>query len=78
VGAGAHLLRASVADPLTGLSVSDTGMAAQFFGGTEVTLSAMPRLGLSADVGYQRYESPFVGYTLDGMMMSVSAHWYLK
>ena len=78
VGAGAHVLRASVTDPLTGLAVSDTGMAAQFFGGTEVTLSAAPRLGLSADVGYQWYESPFVGYTLDGMMMTVSAHWYLK
>jgi len=43
-----------------------------------VTLSAAPRLGLSADVGYQWYQSPFVGYTLDGMMMTVSAHWYLK
>ena len=78
VGAGAHVLRASVNDPLTGLSTSDTRMAAQFFGGTEVTLSAAPRLGLSADVGYQWYQSPFVGYTLDGMMMTVSAHWYLK
>jgi hypothetical protein len=28
-------------------------MAAQFFGGTELTLAAVPRLGLSADVGYQ-------------------------
>ena len=42
------------------------------------TLAAVPRLGLSADVGYQWYQSPFVGYTLDGMMMTVSAHWYLK
>ena len=78
VGAGAHVLRASVNDPLTGLSASDTRMAAQFFGGTELTLSAVPRLGLSADVGYQWYQSPFVGYTLDGMMMTLSAHWYLK
>jgi hypothetical protein len=78
VGAGAHVLRASVDDPLTGLSVSDTRMAAQFFGGTEVTLSAAPRLGLSADVGYQWYQSPFVGYTLDGMMVTLSAHWYFK
>ena len=77
-GAGAHVLRASVTDPVTGLSTSDTRMAAQFFGGAEVTLSAVPRLGLSADVGYQWYQSPFVGYTLDGMMMTVSAHWYLK
>ena len=78
VGAGAHLLRASVNDPVTGLSTSDTRMAAQFFGGAELTLSAVPRLGLSADVGYQWYQSPFVGYTLDGMMVGVSAHWYLK
>jgi len=78
VGAGAHVLRASVNDPVTGLSTSDTRMAAQFFGGAELTLSAVPRLGLSADVGYQWYQSPFVGYTLDGMMVGVSAHWYLK
>jgi hypothetical protein len=78
VGAGAHMLRASVNDPVTGLATSDTRMAAQFFGGSEFTLSAAPRLGLSADVGYQWYQSPFVGYTLDGMMMTVSAHWYLK
>ena len=78
VGAGAHVLRASVNDPVTGLTTADTRMAAQFFGGTELTLSAVPRLGLSADVGYQWYRSPFVGYTLDGMMMTVSAHWYLK
>ena len=78
VGAGAHVLRASVNDPATGLSTSDTRMAAQFFGGAELTLSAVPRLGLSADVGYQWYQSPFVGYTLDGMMVGVSAHWYLK
>ena len=78
VGAGAHVLRASVNDPVTGLSTSDTRMAAQFFGGAELTLSAVPRLGVSADVGYQWYQSPFVGYTLDGMMVGVSAHWYLK
>jgi hypothetical protein len=77
-GAGAHVLRASVSDPVTGLATSDTGMAAQLFGGAEVTLSAVPRLGLSADLGYQWYQSPFVGYTLDGMMMSLSAHWYFK
>jgi hypothetical protein len=35
-------------------------------------------LGLSADVGYQWFQSPFVGYTLDGMLVGVSAHWYLK
>jgi hypothetical protein len=78
VGAGAHVLHASVNDPVTGLATSDTGMAAQFFGGTELTLAAVPRLGLSADVGYQWYQNPFAGYTLDGMMMTFSAHWYLK
>jgi hypothetical protein len=77
-GAGAHVLHASVTDPVSGVAMSDTRMAAQFFGGTEITLAAAPRLGLSADVGYQWYQSPFVGYTLDGMMMTVSAHWYMK
>jgi hypothetical protein len=78
LGAGAHMLRASVNDPVTGLSQSDTGVAAQFFGGAEITLSAAPRLGLSAEAGHQWHQSPFVGYTLDGMMMTLSAHWYIK
>jgi hypothetical protein len=77
-GAGAHVLRASVTDPVSGIAMSDTRMSAQFFGGTELTLASVPRLGISADVGYQWYQSPFVGYTLDGMMMTVSAHWYFK
>ena len=58
----------TVTDPATALSMSDTGMAAQLFGGTEVTLAAMPRLGLSADVGYQWYQTPFDGYALDGVI----------
>jgi hypothetical protein len=77
-GAGAHMLRASVTDPVSGVAMSDTRVAAQFFGGAELTLAAVPRLGLSADAGYQWYQSPFVGYTLDGMMMTVSAHWYFR
>src|SRR6185503_299374 len=44
LGAGAHVLRASVTDPVTGVAMSDTRMAAQFFGGGEVTFSAAPRL----------------------------------
>jgi hypothetical protein len=44
----------------TGLATSTPKMAAQFFGGAEMTLAAVPRLGVSADVGYQWYQSPFV------------------
>ena len=78
VGAGAHVLRSTVTDPLSGMALSDTRMSAQVFGGAEVTLSAMPRLGVSADVGYQWYQNPFAGYALDGMSVTLAAHWYLK
>jgi hypothetical protein len=77
-GAGAHVLRSSVADPGTGLSVSDTAMAAQIFGGAEITVAAVPRLGLSADVGYVWHESPFAGSTVGGTAVTLSAHWYVK
>jgi len=77
-GAGVHMARTTVTDPATALSMSDTGMAAQLFGGTEVTLAAMPKLGLSADVGYQWYDAPFDGYALDGVTLTLSARWYVK
>jgi hypothetical protein len=77
-GAGAHVLRASVTDPGTGLSISDTAMATQIFGGAEITMAAVPRLGLSADVGYVWHESPFAGSTVGGAAMTLSAHWYLR
>jgi len=78
VGAGAHVLRSTVTDPLSGMALSDTRMSAQVFGGAEMTLSAMPRLGVSADLGYQWYQNPFAGYALDGMAVTLAAHWYLK
>ena len=77
-GAGVHVLRASVVDPVSGLTMSDTGMAAQIFGGTEVTLAAVPQLGVSADLGYQWYESPFSGASVGGASLTLSAHWYVK
>ena len=78
VGAGAHVLRSTVTDPLSGVALSDTRGSAQVFGGAEMTLSAMPRLGVSADLGYQWYQNPFAGYALDGMSVTLAAHWYLK
>jgi len=42
------------------------------------TLAAVPRLGLSADVGYQWYQNQFAGHSLKGMTVSATAHWYLK
>jgi len=77
-GAGMQLARTSVTDPASGVAMSDTGMAAQMVAGTEVTLSAMPRLGLSAELGYQWYQTPFTGYSLDGVMLTLSARWYVK
>jgi hypothetical protein len=78
VGGGAHVLRATMTDPVTDVSMSDARLAAQLFGGTEATLAAVPRLGLSADVGYQWYQNQFAGYSLKGMTISATAHWYLR
>ena len=78
VGGGAHVLRATMTDPVTGVSTSDARLAAQFFAGTEATLANVPQLGLSADAGYQWYQNQFAGYSLKGMTAAITAHWYLK
>jgi hypothetical protein len=77
-GLGVHLLKSSMNVPFAGAVMSDTGMATQLFGGSEVTLSSVPRLGLSAEVGYQWFRTPFAGYDLDGVTLGLAAHWYLK
>jgi hypothetical protein len=77
-GVGAHVMRSSMTEPLTRVPLSETGMSAQLFGGSELTLSAVPRLGLSADVGYQWYRTPFANDSLGGASLTLSAHWYVK
>jgi hypothetical protein len=59
-------------------SVSDNSLGVRTFGGAEVTLSAVPRFAVSADLGYLWSQQSFDGFALDGLGFSLSAHWYIK
>jgi hypothetical protein len=57
-------------------SESSAGLRA--FGGTELTLPAVPRVAFSAEVGHLWMDAPYEGFDLGGLAVSVSAHWYVK
>jgi hypothetical protein len=78
LGAGGRYYRSSLADPGLGTTASDSRMGAQVFGGAEVSLSSAPRFGLSVDVGYDWFTSPYPGYELDGVAVTVGGRWYMR
>jgi hypothetical protein len=65
--------------PPAGLEpVSDNDMGFRVFGGSELTFAGVPRFGLSAEVGYRRFPTPFPGFEADRLTVSIAGHWYLK
>lgn len=59
-------------------SVSDNGVGYRVFGGAEVTFASVTPLGLSAELGYRRLPTPFVGFEPDRWSVAVAGHWYIK
>ncbi len=59
-------------------SVSDNGIGFRVFGGSELTFGGVPRFGLSAELGYRRFQTPFPGFEADPLTVSIAGHWYLK
>jgi hypothetical protein len=57
---------------------SDTGLGIRLFAGSELTFASVPRFGLSVDVGYRRYPTPFPGFEADPLSASIAGHWYIK
>jgi hypothetical protein len=78
LGAGIGLHHQTLSGVTPGSSTSDNGLGLQAFGGAEITLASVPRLALSADLGYYGAPSPFAGFEPGGMGMSLAAHWYLR
>ena len=77
-GTGASLRRSTFkltpdTDPVT-----DSSFGFRAFGGAEMTFPNVPRLAVSADLGYLWSEVPFQGFDADGLRVSVSGHWYVK
>jgi len=57
---------------------SDNGMGFRVFGGSELTFAGAPRFGLSAELGYRRFPTPFPGFETDRLSASIAGHWYIK
>lgn len=68
----------SVAAPAAPVPASDNGVGFRVFGGSELTFASMPRFGLSADVGYRRYPTPFAGFEASPLSAAIAGHWYIK
>ena len=58
--------------------VSDNGLGFRVFGGSELTFAGVPRFGLSAELGYRRFPTPFPGFEADRLTVSIAGHWYVK
>ena len=59
-------------------SVPDNGLGFRVFGGSELTFAGVPRFGLSAELGYRRFPTPFPGFEADRLTVSIAGHWYVK
>lgn len=57
---------------------SDNGMGFRVFGGSELTFAGVPRFGLSAELGYRRFPTPFHEFEPDRLSVSIAGHWYIK
>ena len=80
VGSGLSIHRHTLRSQTTGLPMlpSDNGVGFQAFGGGEFTMSGLPQFALGVDAGYRWTRTTMPGFDLDGMVISVSGHWYLK
>jgi len=58
--------------------ISESGVGFRMFGGTELTFASAPRFGVSADVAYRRFPTPFAGFDASPLSVSVAGHWYFK
>ena len=62
-----------------GLDVaSDNGVGYRFFGGSELTFASVPSVGVSFEVGYRKYPTPFVDFETKPVSLSIAGHWYVK
>jgi SH3 domain-containing protein len=79
-GGGVAMIRSKLYGglPEVPLSESDSTWAYRAFGGAEVTVPGVPRLAISADLGYQWADVLFGGFEPAGPRLSVAAHWYAR
>lgn len=79
VGSALTIGRQTLTGPIVGApAVSDTSVGFRVFGGGELTFAAAPRFGLSADIGYRRFPTPFAGFDTERLSLAVAGHWYVR
>jgi hypothetical protein len=80
VGSTLNLRRQTFSVPaLQGVaSTSENGVGFRVFGGSELTFASLPRFGLSADLGYRRFPTPFSGFEANPLSVSLAGHWYVR
>lgn len=57
---------------------SGNGVGFRVFAGSELTFAGAPRFGLSAELGYRRFPTPFPEFEADRLSASIAGHWYIK
>lgn len=67
-----------VSEPSGMERASDNNIGFRLFGGSELTFAGMPRFGLSAELGYRRFPTPFPGFEADRLSVAIAGHWYIK
>jgi hypothetical protein len=79
VGSTLTVRRQTFSVPGLGLEPTvDNGVGFRVFGGSELTFASIPRFGLSADLGYRRFPTPFPGFEANPLSVSIAGHWYVK
>jgi hypothetical protein len=63
----------------TGLELaSENGVGYRFFGGSELTFASVPQVGVSVEVGYRKFPTPFAEFETKPLSLSLAGHWYVK
>jgi hypothetical protein len=80
VGSGLsfHHQTQKVSSPAVIEPASGNGVGFRVFGGSELTFAGVPRFGLSAELGYRRFPTPFPGFEPDRLSASIAGRWYIK
>ena len=77
-GVGGHMSRLTLSGIVPGVQTTENLFGMQAFGGGELTLASMPRMALSADVGYRWMRSSFSAFDTSGLGITIGAHWYIR
>jgi hypothetical protein len=57
---------------------SESGVGFRVFGGSEFMFASAPQLGLSVDLGYRRFPTPFPGFEPSSLSLAIAGHWYVR